>query len=75
MNSESVTDLSLSFFSGTYCPLGSSEPTGCDLGKYCNADAMNASRAFCMAGYYCNANSTTDRPTGTGGQSLTKLEN
>ena len=53
---------------GTYCPMGSSEPLGCDLGQYCDVDAMSLPRGDCMAGYYCDSNSTTDRPTGTGGQ-------
>ena len=63
-----VIQLSNDSFLGTYCPVGSSEPLGCDLGQYCDVDAMSVPQGDCMAGYYCDSNSTTDRPTGTGGQ-------
>jgi hypothetical protein len=54
--------------SGTYCPVGSVMPLGCDPGQYCDFDAMDAPRGDCKAGYYCDSNSTTDMPTGTGGK-------
>ena len=56
------------FVVGQYCPEGSSMPLGCDPGKYCHADAMSAPQGPCAAGYYCTANSTTDKPSGTGGK-------
>ncbi|XP_062603182.1 uncharacterized protein LOC134264959 [Saccostrea cucullata] len=52
---------------GQYCPRGSSAPTGCDPGQYCDSNMMSAPRGNCSSGYYCTTNSTTATPTGTGG--------
>ena len=53
---------------GSYCPQGSSAPMGCTPGQYCDTDMMSTPAGPCLAGYYCDGNSTTDRPSGSGGQ-------
>lgn len=38
---------------GSYCPLGSPEPTPCPPGYYCGAEELSAVSGQCKAGYFC----------------------
>ena len=43
---------------GHYCPNGTTVPLGCDPGTY-NDETHQATCKTCVAGYYCEVNSTT----------------
>jgi hypothetical protein len=42
---------------GEYCPEGSSGPTICDGGKYCQQERLDAPTGLCDAGQYLTLNS------------------
>eukprot|EP00118_Oscarella_pearsei_P024289 m.302951 g.302951 ORF g.302951 m.302951 type:complete len:256 (+) comp40832_c0_seq1:8763-9530(+) len=48
---------------GFYCPTGSSEPTACDLGKFCDNAGLSLPTGSCMPGYYCLRGATKPNPT------------
>lgn len=48
---------------GYYCPEGSSSPTDCDAGMYCNQKALSDVSGSCAAGYYCILNAVSPVPT------------
>ena len=45
---------------GEFCPKGSSSPTICTAGFYCNQYKLSAVSGICPAGYYCSGG-TKDR--------------
>ncbi|KAH3841624.1 hypothetical protein DPMN_115097 [Dreissena polymorpha] len=47
---------------GTFCPNGSSIPTQCTGGYYCETDELLAVTGPCLAGYYCSSGSTMSNP-------------
>ena len=47
---------------GTFCPAGSSSPTNCTGGYYCETDELSAVTGPCLAGYYCSLASTMPNP-------------
>ena len=38
---------------GSFCPFGSSLPTPCPRGQYCDADGLNTPAGNCTAGFFC----------------------
>lgn len=47
---------------GTFCPNGSSTPTACTGGYYCDMDELSAVSGPCTTGYYCSSGSTMPNP-------------
>ena len=48
---------------GFYCPEGSGDHMPCPAGRYCSKASLAVDEGKCKAGYYCQGESTTDRPT------------
>ena len=49
---------------GNYCPEGSSMPTPCTPGYYCNTTGLSSTTGQCSAGHYCNGSSPVSTPIG-----------
>lgn len=47
---------------GQFCPEGSSEPTECTPGYYCENDELANVSGLCWAGYYCNGSTILPNP-------------
>ena len=47
---------------GTYCPIGSSYPVSCDLGKYCGQYELEMPNDPCDAGFYCDGSAVRPDP-------------
>ena len=50
------------YFSGTYCPEGSSAPIPCTAGQYCDIDELDSPTGNCTAGYYCDISEVVPNP-------------
>ncbi|OXB71843.1 UNVERIFIED_CONTAM: hypothetical protein H355_013666 [Colinus virginianus] len=47
---------------GEYCPEGSTEPSACPLGYYCNTEGLKWPSGRCYAGFLCNSRTVTPSP-------------
>ncbi|XP_015775926.1 PREDICTED: sushi, von Willebrand factor type A, EGF and pentraxin domain-containing protein 1-like, partial [Acropora digitifera] len=54
---------------GYYCPQGSSYPTPCDGGKFCDITGLSKPKGNCSAGYFCKLKAISSTPSDeTGGK-------
>lgn len=57
------SDTFCGYFSGFYCPMGSSYPQPCEAGSYCNQTGRDAPAGPCAAGYHCPKGSLNPHAT------------